>query len=117
MTKAIQSIYIAMIVITWFASFVLLVLISKNSSLTLIKLAQTLYLKSLYIVAIISMSTMILILLSRAKKTYSSKKYAQNVDLDFRKIANVFQAFGFGFGSYVCLVKVNDVCYKCSFSI
>jgi len=99
-----------LIVIIWFASFVLLVLISKNSTLPQIKLAQPLYLKSLCIAAIISMSTMISVLLSRTK-------YAQNVDLDFCKIANLLRSVGFGFGTYVCLVKVNDVCYKCSFSI
>jgi len=99
MTKAMQSIYIALIVIIWFASFVLLVLISKNSTLPQIKLAQPLYLKSLCIAAIICISCTIPALLSRTE-------YAQNVDLDFCILLSALRAIGFRFGTYVCFVKV-----------
>jgi len=88
-----------LIVIIWFASFVLLVLISKNSTLPQIKLAQPLYLKSLCIAAIICISCTIPALLSRTE-------YAQNVDLDFCILLSALRAIGFRFGTYVCFVKV-----------
>jgi len=99
MTKAMQSIYIALIFIIWIIGFVMLVLISKNSSLPQIKLAQPLYLKSLCIAAILITSCMIPLLLSRTE-------FAQNVDLDFCVVLSALRAFGFRFGTYVCFVKV-----------